>query len=122
MKHWVWLLAFTISTSGFAASLSMAGKWDLSTNVAGEDSTTVCTFAQKDLALTGTCTGDDGAHPLTGKIDGSKVTWQYKTEYSGEPLTIIFSGMGSSKDAFAGSVDVEPMTIEGSFSATRANQ
>lgn len=119
MKHFGWMFLLAVSTSAVAADLSVAGKWDVSTSIAGNDGTSVCTFTQKETALTGTCTGDDGDHAITGKIDGNKVTWEYKTDYNGQPLTIAFTGTVDSDKQFAGTVDVEPMGVNGEFSAKR---
>jgi hypothetical protein len=120
MKRFAMLLVFAVSTSAFAADVSMAGKWNVSTSVVGNDGTAVCTFVQKENVLTGTCTSDDGEHQVTGKLDGNKVTWQYKTEYNGDPLTIIYSGTVNAEKQFAGTIDVEPMGVSGDFTAKRA--
>jgi hypothetical protein len=120
MKRFVLLYVFAVSTSALAADFSMAGKWNVSTSVAGNDGTATCTFVQKENTLTGTCTGEDGDHQLTGKLDGNKVTWQYKSDYNGEPLTIIYSGTVNAEKQFAGTIDVEPMGVSGDFTAKRS--
>jgi hypothetical protein len=120
MKYFAWLFLCAVATSAVAADVSIAGKWNISTSVAGNDGLMVCTFTQKETTLTGTCTGDDGDHAVTGKIEGSKVSWAYKTDYNGQPLTLAFSGTANSDSQFAGTIDVDPMGISGDFSAKRA--
>lgn len=119
MKHLGWLLLCAVATSTFASDASIVGKWDVSTSIAGNDGTMVCDFTQKETTLTGTCTGDDGDHALTGKMDGNKATWQYNTTYNGDPLTIVFTGTVDSDNQFAGTVEVQPMGVSGDFSAKR---
>jgi hypothetical protein len=120
MKHLAWLFLCAVAVSAVAADTSIAGKWNVSTSIAGNDGTMVCTFTQKEAALTGICTGDDGNHAVTGKVDGNKVTWQYKSEYNGQPLTLVFSGAVNSDSQFDGTVEVDPMGVSGDFSAKRA--
>ena len=122
MKRFAWLLLFAVSAAAVAADASVDGKWDVSTSIAGYDGSMVCSFTQKDPAISGSCTGDDGDHPLTGTVDGNKVTWQYKSEYNGQPLTITFTATVAAPDQFAGNVDVEPMGVGGDFTAKRKNQ
>lgn len=111
-----------MATSAVATDVSIAGKWNVSTSVAGNDGSMVCTFTQKETTLTGTCTGDDGDHAVTGKVEGNKVSWAYKTDYNGQPLTLAFSGAVNSDSQFAGTLDVDPMGVSGDFSAKRAKQ
>jgi hypothetical protein len=109
-----------VAVSAAAADVSVTGKWDVSTSIAGNDAEMTCTFTQKATALTGSCTGQDGDHAVTGKIDGNKVTWEYKTEYNGQPLTLAFSSTVDSDSKFVGTVDVNPMGVSGDFTARRA--
>ncbi len=119
MKHLLVALLFSGSAL-LAADNPFTGTWKLNVSVAGNDSQATCTFTQKDVALTGTCKGDDGnAREVTGKIDEKKVTFQYKIEYNGEPLTLVYTGAMNTDDSLAGAVDVQPMGISGDFTAKR---
>jgi hypothetical protein len=120
MRRSLVLCGFLISASAFAADVSMAGKWTLATSVVGNDGTADCTFVQKGADLTGSCVGQDGDHPLTGKVEGNKVTWQYQQDYNGSPLTIVYSATVTSDSQFTGSIDVQPMGVTGDFTAKRA--
>jgi hypothetical protein len=119
IKYVVSLFLCAFATTAVAADVSMVGKWDVATSIAGTGGSAVCTFTQKEGALTGACTSDDGDHVLTGKIDGNKVTWQYVTDFNGQPLTIVFTGTVDSDKQFNGSVEVQPMGVTGDFAAKR---
>jgi len=122
MKHPHLMLIAILSIGGtaMAADTTLAGSWKIHTDIAGNEGDQVCSFAQKDTALSGSCKGDDGgSHDLTGKIDGKKVTWQYKSEYNGDPLTLVFTGTVDSDSSFSGAVDVQPMGIDGTFTAKK---
>jgi hypothetical protein len=123
MKHLRLLLASILLVGGtaMAADTTLNGSWKIHTDIAGNEGDQVCTFTQEDATLTGSCKGDDGAsHDLTGKIDGKKVTWQYKSEYNGDPLTLVFAGTLDSDSAFSGTVDVQPLGVDGTFTAKKS--
>ena len=122
MKFFLWIFLLVLPMSAAAADVSIAGKWQVSTSIVGVDGTEVCTFTQSEATLTGTCKADDGDHALTGKMDGNKVTWQYKAEYNGDPLTLVFTGTVNSDNEFTGTVDVNPMSVSGDFTAKRAKE
>jgi hypothetical protein len=103
-----------------ASDAGLSGKWKLHQSIAGNDSDSECTFTQKDADLTGSCgAGDQGTVKLTGKVDGKKVSWSYKSEYNGSPLTMNYSGtLDSAK--ITGEVEVDPFSVTGDFTATQA--
>ena len=99
---------------------SVAGTWNVVANVGGTQSEQTCTFIQKDSELTGNCKGERGTYPVTGKVDGKSVTWQFEIEYEGQRLIPVYTGTIESADKIAGGVDVQGMGIGGEFTATRA--
>jgi hypothetical protein len=102
-----------------ADSAPISGKWNIHSNIAGNESDSVCTLTQKDSDLTGTCKTDTGEGNATGKVDGTKVTWSYDTEYNGSPLTVKYSGtFDSAANKIAGTVSVEQFGVDGDFTAT----
>jgi hypothetical protein len=113
-------LALVPIAAGAAQPVSVSGRWDVSANIGGTASNITCTFTQKDTDLTGSCETDQTPHEVTGKVDGKTVTWQFKTDYEGQTLTVIYSGTLDSPDKFDGTVDVQPLGVSGDFSATRA--
>lgn len=120
MKVLASLILYAAAATALAADPSIVGTWNVATNIAGNDGTSVCAFTEANGALAGTCTGDDGAvHPITGKIDGANISWEYKADYNGTPLTIKFAGNLDSDQQFKGTVDVDPMGVSGDFTAKR---
>lgn len=116
------LLAGTFSFAGARAqdpAAEVAGKWNIHTSVAGNDSDTTCTFTQTGNDLAGICTGPQGDAKFTGKVDGKKVNWTYDIEYNGSPLTMKYEGTLDSGKV-TGTVTVEPFGVTGDFSGAPA--
>src|ERR1700760_2453489 len=79
---------------GFAADAPpLNGKWHVHNSISGNESDQICTFAQKDAGISGSCTSERGTVEITGKVDGNKITWSYKSEYEGTPLTVNYAGV-----------------------------
>jgi hypothetical protein len=105
------------STAFAAGSHDLTGKWKMHTNVAGNEGDQECKFLQTDNKLTGTCKGTEHESPITGSVDGDKVSWKYDSEYNGSPLTLSFSGTLDASGKIAGGVDVDPFGVTGEFTA-----
>jgi hypothetical protein len=105
------------ASSAFAASPNITGKWTIHQSIAGNESDMTCTFVQTDAKLTGSCKGDKEI-PITGGVDGDKVTWKYDTDHDGTSLTLTYTATMSHSDTFSGNVDVQPFSITGDFTAT----
>ena len=116
------LLAASAAFVYAADTPSITGKWQVHISVSGNDSDQVCTFTQKDDALSGTCTSERGTFELNGNITGNKVKWSYKSEYEGTPLTVKFEGALDSESRMKGSVDVPEFGASGDFSATQSKE
>ncbi len=114
------LLAATAAVTQAAETASVAGKWNLHYNISGYEGDLDCTFNQNDKDVTGTCKGEQGSVSVTGKVDDTNVTLQYKTEYNGEELTVVYTGKLESPTKIAGTVNVEPMGADGDFTATQS--
>ncbi len=114
------LLASSAATS-LAADTILNGKWKIHNDFSGNESDVTCTFTQKDKDLSGSCKTDKGDAPLTGKVDGKTITFQYDSEYEGTPLTAKYSGAFDSTGAkLAGTVTVDAFSAEGDFTGTPA--
>jgi hypothetical protein len=115
------ILSAAVLVATFAALAatpdSLTGKWTIHSSIAGNESDMTCSFTRADAKLTGSCKGDKDI-PITGGVDGSKVTWKYDTEHDGTPLTLTYAGTLSDSEKFSGSVDVQPYGITGDFTAT----
>jgi hypothetical protein len=108
-----------------AASLAFAadpvtGKWQIHSTIAGNESDQTCTFNAKNQDLTGTCTSDKGTVNITGKMDDKKVTWTYKSDYNGSPLTVNYEGKRESGTKITGTVTVAEFSVDGDFTATQS--
>jgi opacity protein-like surface antigen len=100
----------------------VSGKWDIARNAGGQESTQTCTLTQKSSEITGTCSSDAGPLNITGKVDGKKVTWTYKTERDGSPLTVIYTGTLHSATKMTGTVSAVEFGIDGEFTAIRGTK
>jgi hypothetical protein len=121
------LLAFSslaFASSAFAAGApSLTGQWSIHNSIAGNESDQPCKFVLTDNKLTGTCkTQDDKDAPVTGSLDGKKLTWQYESEYNGTPLTLIYTATLDDSGQIAGSVEVQPYGVTGDFTATPSKE
>lgn len=96
----------------------VSGKWKIHT-VLVQESDSTCTFTQKETKLTGTCEGDNGKFDITGKVDGNKVSWNFRTEYNGSPLTVSYNGKLESDSKMAGTASVAEMSLDGEFTAVK---
>lgn len=96
-----------------------AGQWLISGDIMGYPIHETCSFDVHDSALTGSCKGEAKAYDVTGSIDGKNVTFKHGGEYNGSALTNTYSGAMSSNGELSGKVDVDPMSISGTFTAKR---
>ncbi len=115
LVSFVFLLA-----AALAQNSAVEGRWKVHSNISGYESDVECSFTVKDGTLTGACKGEQGSQEITGKVEGSNVTWQQKAEYNGQELTIVYSGKVDS-GKLAGTIDVQPLNAAGEFSATKAD-
>lgn len=114
------LLCIAAITSA-ADTPAVSGKWQVHVTIGNYDNTFTCAFTQKDAALTGNCASDAGPEQLTGNVDGNKVSWTYKTEYNGQPITVNYNGVfDSATTKITGNVSVPELSADGEFTATQA--
>jgi hypothetical protein len=112
-----------LATAAFAVAADdtpLSGKWQIDRNAGGNQSQQECTFTQKSNDLTGTCSTQGGAVELKGKVDGKNVTWTYKGDSAGGPVTVVYKGTIDSADKMSGTVAALEFSIEGEFTATRS--
>lgn len=112
------LLALAAIPVSAADAPSVAGKWKVHNSIAGNENDQDCTFTLKDKDITGTCSLEQGSAEVTGKVGDASITWQYKMEYNGTPLTLVYTGTIDKDSKIAGTVEVQPMSITGDFTAT----
>jgi hypothetical protein len=117
MKRYAWF--FLLALPLVAADPSLNGIWQLSLNVNGNTYAMQCTFQQDGEKLAGTCKSEEGENPLSGQIQGQKITWQHQTPYNGETLTLTYSGTVSSPTEIKGTLDVQPYAVTGDFTGQK---
>ncbi len=98
---------------------TIAGRWNIHSSIMGNESDQECTFVVKGDALTGTCSAPQGSADVAGKVRGNSVSWQRKTQYDGQDLTIVYTGKIDSGGKLTGSIEVQPFGVEGEFTAAR---
>jgi opacity protein-like surface antigen len=123
MKRLLAASAVLFATSTFAAAApSLTGNWTVHNSVAGNESEQQCKFVQTDDKLSGTCKGTEKDVQITGTITGNKLTWQYESEYNGSPLTMIYTATLDDSSKISGSVEVQPYSVTGDFTATPSKE
>lgn len=117
MKHSV-IALFLLSASAIAAPL--AGTWKLDGDVQGYPIHETCTLAGADSALTGTCVGEKTV-PATATRKDDVLTLTHAGEYQGQDLTLTFTGKLQADGSLAGTIDVQPLNYDGTFTAKRTD-
>jgi hypothetical protein len=115
------LLAAAAAVQAQAPAPSLTGKWHVHSTVSGNEFNSICTIAQTDKALAGTCVSDRGEVKIAGSVDGNKATWKYDSEYNGTPITLVYTGAFDDKGKLAGTVDVQPFGVTGDFDVSPAD-
>ena len=106
--------------AGAAESAGVEGKWSVSASIAGNDSQSVCTFIQKDSTLSGNCDGRTGMVAIRGRVEDKNVSWSFKSQYDGAPLTVSYAGtveVVNGTPRITGSVEVPEFGVTGTFTA-----
>src|SRR5260370_17018411 len=120
MKRLLAISAFLFASSAFAAP-NLTGKWTIHNSIAGNENDQECKFVVTDNKITGSCKSQDKDLPVTGTVDGNKITWQYQSDYNGTPLTLIYTATLDDSNKIAGTVEVKPFDVAGEFPATPAS-
>jgi hypothetical protein len=71
---------------------AIAGKWDVSLDMAMGTTTVVFEFAQDGAKLTGTYTGRYGTFPLEGTVKGRAIEFVVTTTIEGQASSLWFGG------------------------------
>ena len=115
------LLALVVIPASAADSPSLTGKWKVHNSIVGNESDQVCLFALTGKKISGNLFPRPGLSKVTGQISDATITWQYNTEYNGSPLTLVYTGTMGNDSKITGTVEVQPMSINGDFIATPSN-
>lgn len=102
-----------------AAPDDVTGAWTFTGEIQGISVIENCNFAQADTALTGSCVTDSGKYDTIGKVDGKTVTFHHAGKYNGDDFTITYTGKIGTDGAMTGTMDVDPFSVTGSFTAKK---
>ena len=111
MTPFALVLAFVSFAAAAQDPAPITGKWQVEMSIAGNESTQSCTFTQTGPELSGSCESSNGTVKISGKVEGRKAAWSYKSEYNGNPLTVAYDGTIESADKIAGTVSVPEYEI-----------
>src|SRR5260370_1250676 len=103
--------------SGSGQQSALAGQWTIHNNIAGSETDQICKLAVADNKITGSCKSQDKDLPVTGTVDGNKATWQYQVDYSGSPLTLIYTAIVDNSGKIAGTVEGKPYSVTSDLTA-----
>ena len=115
-----YVVAVLLAAIPAGAADTLSGKWTVHQSIAGNESDMSCTFTQNGEDLVGTCDGAAGEVKIAGKVSENKVSWTFKSEYNGSPLTMKYTGTLASATKITGTVSVDPYGVEGEFAAASA--
>ena len=121
MKKLILPIVLAAATLALATSnKTLSGKWHVHNSIAGNDTDQSCTFTQSGDLLSGSCSTDNGEVNISGRVDGTKVTWTYDAQYQGSPLTLNYQGTVGASGSITGDVSVPAYSVDGDFTATRS--
>jgi len=96
------------------------GNWTITGDIQGYPLNEACVLTVQENRITGSCKGESKSHEVTGTVDGEKATFSHGGEYNGDPLTLTYSGTMSPDGSLSGTVNVDPMSVSGTFTARKA--
>jgi hypothetical protein len=114
-------IVFAVLLSGalFSMENEVTGDWTIAGEVQGVGVDEVCTFVQTEAKLAGSCELTGKKYDTTGTVDGKKVVFKHGGEYNGDALTLTYTGVMAEDGSLSGSIYVDPMAVDGSFSAKK---
>ena len=114
-------LAAALGAAPAAQADSISGAWRITGDVQGNPLDQVCTIRRQADSLSGSCVGDGGLPvPIAGQVRDGRITFRHGGDYQGTALTIIYTGTLAAPMKLEGTVDVQPLNVGGTFTATPA--
>jgi len=107
--------------SGSGQVSAVTGQWAVHNNFAGNENDLGCKLVATDNKITGSCKSQDKDLPVTGTVDGNKVTWQVQPDYNGSPITLIYKATLGESNKIAGTVEVKEFGMTGDFTAVTSS-
>jgi hypothetical protein len=113
------LFVILLAMPALAADSGMTGKWHVVGNISGTISDSVCALTQDGTKLTGACKGEDSTNDVTGTVTDKEILWSLKSNYNGTDLTITYIGKPGDGKTFDGTMDIQPLGVQGTFKAEK---
>ena len=102
------------------AKIDVTGKWLFSVTTDAGTGTPTVSLKQQGDSLTGHYSSQTlGEADLKGIVKDNKITFTFRIELQGTPLTVNYAGTVESKDAMKGTVDIGG-AASGTFTAKRS--
>jgi hypothetical protein len=99
---------------------SIAGKWNLTTTVNGNEMVNLLTAKLDGKKLTGTLAGQMGEVPLEGEFENGKLWFNISVPSNGNAVQVAFSGAFKTDGTLAGTLDYGQGSI--SWTAARVKE
>lgn len=114
------LALVTALAGGPAAADTVPATWQVRGDAQGNPVEAMCTVKEQEGALSGSCTMNGTAYPLTGEVKEGTIIFRHPAgEYEGSALTIVYSGTLVAPGEVKGTLLVDPFGVGGAFTATR---
>src|SRR5260370_58877 len=110
MKMFLATFTLLFASSAFGAQ-NLTGHCAIHNNIAGNENDQDCELAVIDNKITGSCKSQDKDLPVTGTVDGNRITWQFQAEYNGSPITLIYTATVDDSNKIVGTVEVQPYGV-----------
>ena len=89
----------------FALAADVSGTWTFAVESPAGSGEPTFTFKQDGEKLTGRYKGRLGEADVTGKVEGDKISFEFKASAEGQELTIRYSGTIESPTTMKGTVE-----------------
>ena len=112
-----------LSTASLFAQPAVPGFWTISGDIQGYQINETCTFTQTKDKISGPCTNNEGkTYDTTVTLTDQKVVFVHGGEYQGQVLTLTFTGTFNDKGDLTGGIYVDPMAVDGTFTAKKTDK
>ncbi|WP_263410753.1 hypothetical protein [Terriglobus tenax] len=116
-------LVLAVAGTSFAATTPVTGNWNIYGDVSGYPVNETCTFSiDQDNQITGKCAMAEKSYDVKGTLADKKLTFTHAGEYQGQPLVLTWTGTLAEDGSLAGTIDVQPLGYDGTFTAKKADE
>lgn len=121
MKTLRYLFLFSVAlTTSLLAEPNISGVWTVTSDIYNNKSVSKVRLKTEGEKVSGTLLVSGGQEvPVSGECHGTEITWGYRKDWEGNPLSLHYSGKISDDGKIIGSVEVKPMGVTGEFEAVK---